>query len=56
MPLHYALFIEASPGPVKFAAAELGLCNENVRLPLVAPEKNSREIIRSALRHAGLLD
>lgn len=56
MPLHYALFIEASPGPVKFAAAELGLCNENVRLPLVAPEENSREIIRSALRHAGLLD
>ncbi|MDD9798541.1 MAG: 4-hydroxy-tetrahydrodipicolinate synthase [Alphaproteobacteria bacterium] len=56
MPLHHALFIEANPGPVKFAAAELGLCNENVRLPLVAPEEKSRDIIRSALRHAGLLD
>ncbi|GIR46962.1 MAG: 4-hydroxy-tetrahydrodipicolinate synthase [Alphaproteobacteria bacterium] len=32
--LHNALFIESSPGPVKYAASLLGLCNENTRLPL----------------------
>ena len=35
IPLHHALFLEASPAPVKFAAAELGLCSEELRLPLV---------------------
>ena len=32
--LHNSLFIESSPGPVKFAASLLGLCSQNTRLPL----------------------
>ena len=32
--LHNVLFIESSPGPVKYAASLLGLCNEKTRLPL----------------------
>lgn len=54
MPLHTALFIEASPGPVKFAAAELGLCGADTRLPLVAISPETQKIVQAALRHAGL--
>ena len=36
MPLHEALFVETSPGPVKYAASLLGLCENRLRLPLVA--------------------
>src|SRR5690606_27116090 len=34
MPLHDALFVETSPGPVKYAAWRLGLCSAETRLPL----------------------
>src|SRR5258706_6022194 len=32
--LHKALFLDASPAPTKFALAPLGLCTEDVRLPV----------------------
>ncbi len=35
MPLHDAVFCEPSPAPVKYAASLLGLCTDEVRLPLV---------------------
>jgi 4-hydroxy-tetrahydrodipicolinate synthase len=50
------LFSEPSPGPVKFAASLLDLCNENVRLPLVAPTSATRERVEGAMRSAGLLN
>ena len=56
MPLHRALFVEPSPGPVKFAASLLGLCGENVRLPLVAPTPATRERVEGAMRSTGLLN
>ncbi len=56
MPLHRALFVEPSPGPVKFAASLLGLCCENVRLPLVAPTTATRERVEGAMRSTGLLN
>ena len=56
MPLHVALFLEPSPGPVKHAAGELGLCSSEVRLPLVAPTDGTKDKVRGALRHAGLLN
>ena len=34
-PVHKSLFIESNPSPVKYAAKLIGLCDENVRLPLV---------------------
>ncbi len=53
-PLHHALFLESSPAPVKYAASLMGLCGEEVRLPLVPPKEETRRQIREALRHAGL--
>ena len=34
-PLHKSLFIESNPAPVKFAAKLLGICGDEIRLPLV---------------------
>ena len=34
-PLHKSLFIESNPAPVKYAAKLLGLCADEIRLPLV---------------------
>lgn len=36
LPLIRALFAQPSPAPVKYALSKLGLCNENVRLPIVS--------------------
>ena len=56
MPLHKALFIEASPGPVKFAASLLGRCTEELRLPLCEPTEPTRQRVREAMTSAGLLN
>ena len=56
MPLHEALFVESSPGPVKFAASLLGLCENRVRLPLVTVSPATEQRVRSAMVHAGLLN
>ena len=56
MPLHRALFLESSPGPVKYAASVLGLCSEEVRLPVTTISKETKESIDSALRHASLIN
>ncbi len=55
MPLHSALFVETSPSPVKYAASLLGKCREDVRLPLVQVTDSTRQIVRAAMDHAGLL-
>ena len=48
-PLHAALFSDASPGPVKYAAHLMGKCTAEWRLPLVPPaaanQKNLRHIL-----------
>jgi 4-hydroxy-tetrahydrodipicolinate synthase len=56
MPLHQALFIETSPGPVKYAAELLGLCSATTRLPLVPVGQSTRSAVRAALADAGLLN
>lgn len=55
MPLHHVLFVETSPGPVKYAASLLGRCSEDMRLPMVPPTQATRELVRSALVQVGLL-
>ncbi len=35
-PLHEVLFVEPNPVPVKYAASLLGLCTDEVRIPLAA--------------------
>lgn len=53
-PLHKALFIESSPAPVKYAASALGLCRDEVRLPLVKASENARKAVDAALAFADL--
>ena len=54
-PLHKTLFIESNPSPVKYAAKLLGLCGDEVRLPLVRITTNSQEEVKKALSLAQLI-
>jgi 4-hydroxy-tetrahydrodipicolinate synthase len=54
-PLHSAMFIESNPSPVKYAASLLGMCRENVRLPLVEVTEDSKKKISEALKVANIL-
>lgn len=54
-PLHKALFIEPSPAPAKYACSLLGLCTEDVRLPILPPSDGAKAQIRAAMTHAGLI-
>ena len=56
MPLHKALFCESSPGPVKFAAAQMGLCGDGLRLPLGQIAEDSMAKVMAALHHTGLVE
>ena len=55
MPLHDALFVETSPGPVKYAASRLGLCGAETRLPLAAISEATRKAVDAAMASVGLL-
>ena len=55
MPLHEDLFIEASPGPVKYAASLLGLCGPTTRLPLCEISDSPKVAVKDALLAAELL-
>lgn len=54
LPLHEALFCEASPGPVKYAASLMGLASSETRLPLTEIAESSKRQVESALEHVGL--
>ena len=54
-PVHKSLFIESNPGPVKYAAKLLNLCNDDVRLPLVKVMKSTQDEIKKALSSAQLI-
>jgi 4-hydroxy-tetrahydrodipicolinate synthase len=53
--LHKSLFSDASPSPTKFAMAHLGLCLEDVRLPIVAASEASRSTVLAGMRDAGVI-
>ena len=55
LPVHEALFCESSPGPVKYAASLMGLCSDELRLPLCEIAEESKEKVHKALVSAGLL-
>ena len=54
-PLHKSLFIESNPAPVKYAAKILGLCDDEIRLPLVKIKKETEEKVKKALSSAKLI-
>lgn len=55
LPLLRVLFLETNPIPVKAAMAMLGLCADELRLPLLPMSEGPRAQLRTALQEAGLL-
>ena len=53
--LHNTLFLESSPGPVKFAAFLLGLCKPDTRLPLVEIKDTTKDSIKECLTDLNLI-
>jgi 4-hydroxy-tetrahydrodipicolinate synthase len=54
LPLMQINFVESNPGPVKFAMAMMGLCEEVYRLPAVSPQPAAQEKVLAVLRDLGL--
>lgn len=55
-PLHYAMFEDASPAPVKYALSRVfSDISPAVRLPLVECDDAAKKAVDDALAHAGLL-
>ncbi len=55
-PLHYAMFSDASPGPVKYALTRVhDWIGEELRLPLTPCSDAARAQVDAALEHAGLI-
>jgi 4-hydroxy-tetrahydrodipicolinate synthase len=50
------MFVETSPGPVKYAVSLLGLCEAEARLPMVPVMEQTKVAVRDAMVHAGLLN
>lgn len=50
LPLMEANFIESSPAPCKFVMKELGLCEENIRLPLVPVSASARTRLKAVMK------
>ena len=56
LPLHLALFTDASPGPVKYAMSRvIDWMTPDLRLPMTPPSEASRRAVDAALEVAGLL-
>jgi len=52
--LHTKLFVEGNPIPVKWALAQMGLIERGIRLPLMPLSANFHEVVREAMRQAGI--
>jgi 4-hydroxy-tetrahydrodipicolinate synthase len=50
-----ANFIESSPAPCKFVMAQMGLIEENLRLPLVPVTAETRAKLKSVIKELGLV-
>ena len=55
-PVHKSLFVESNPSPVKYAAKLIGLCDDNVRLPLVTVLDETKAEVKKALISAELIN
>ncbi len=56
MPLHEAIFAEPGVAGAKYGMAKLGLCSDEVRLPLTDLSDATKAKMDAAMRHAGLLN
>lgn len=55
MPLIHALFRQTSPCPVKAAAEMMGMCTDEVRLPLIALNESEKAALKAEMKKVGLL-
>jgi 4-hydroxy-tetrahydrodipicolinate synthase len=55
MPLHKAIFTEPGLVGAKYAMSRLGLCSDEVRLPLTSLSDDTKALVDAGLKHAGLL-
>jgi 4-hydroxy-tetrahydrodipicolinate synthase len=55
MPLHFDLFVEANPIPVKWVLAKMGRCGATVRLPMTPLSPKYESMLLQAMQHAALL-
>jgi 4-hydroxy-tetrahydrodipicolinate synthase len=55
MPLHQAIFAEPGVSGAKYGMSLLGLCSEEVRLPLTTLGEDTKAQIKAAMEYAGLL-
>jgi 4-hydroxy-tetrahydrodipicolinate synthase len=53
--LHSSMFLEANPAPVKYGASLIGLCSEEIRLPLVCTSDATKKKIKSEMKNAKLI-
>jgi len=56
MPLHDAIFLEPGLCGAKYGLSLLGMCSDEVRLPLVTVSDPVKSAIKDAMRFAGLLN
>lgn len=54
-PLYDVMFCEPSPAAPKWAAAQLGMCSEHVRLPILPLTPAGQAKVRAALTETGLI-
>ena len=55
MPLHNAIFTEPGLVGAKYAMSRLGLCSDEVRLPLTSLTDETKALLDAGLVHAGLM-
>ena len=55
LPLHFKLFVEANPIPVKWALQRMGRIGGGIRLPMTPLDASNHTIVETALRQAAVL-
>lgn len=55
MPLYHACFVESNPIPAKAALSLMGLCRDEMRLPLLTATESTRTLLADVLRKLELL-
>lgn len=54
LPLHKDLFAETSPAPTKYCLSRMGLCREELRLPMVPVSATTRKKLDAAMKQTGI--
>ena len=55
LPLHFDLFVEANPIPVKWVLSRMGRCSPTARLPMTPLTPTFEPVLEQAMKHAALL-